>query len=108
MATEPERPEALQEAADWLAETIASSIDMDWSPHVAAKLIMQRIKDGEGDELRAVLRAPDAELVEAHKLMDAYKRGHADALKTAAARLQDRDDEITWLRAALTRAKGNA
>ncbi|WP_298172053.1 hypothetical protein [Novosphingobium sp.] len=36
-----------QEIEDWLEEAISDSVDMDWTPRVAARLIMERMR-GEG------------------------------------------------------------
>jgi len=49
-----------------------------------------------------------SDLVTAYKLAEEYKRGHADGVKTADARLRDKNDEIAYLQTALSRARGEA
>ena len=48
---------------------------------------------------------PVSDMEVAHRLIDAYNRGNDDGLKTAKSRLQDKDDEIAWLRSALVKAR---
>ncbi|MBC2668778.1 hypothetical protein ACFOON_15070 [Novosphingobium piscinae] len=36
-----------QDIADWFEEAIGDSIDMDWTPRIAAELIVRRMKDGD-------------------------------------------------------------
>jgi len=32
---------------DWLSDAIGDSIDLDWTPRIAAELIVRRMKDGD-------------------------------------------------------------
>lgn len=44
-----------QEFEDWLEETVSDSLDMDWTPRCAAKLIISRLQDA--GRLTTVLEA---------------------------------------------------